>query len=540
MLRLGGRLIFLGGVLLALAILVIPLLTALTEAAGQGWSSAVLSQRDWRIFGRGCLIAALAALSAQIPGAALAMGLFIGGRSKVPAFVLWGALAVLLTPPYVYAYAWSLPLLPGGVISGPALESGWVSWAATYARAVWCLACWTAPLAAAFLGLGWRAGLRPLAPLIQLDGRTWRVWRDVAAPIMTPWVGLSLLATFVVAVTEYSVCHLCLVRVWNTEILASVQVAVEPGRAVLLAWPLAALALGGFILIWLNRRRVLRAVDNLALLRNQDLGSERPIGRSHRQRLQRILPLACVVVLWGLPLALLLTSLRSVRAVWTTWNTFPGAWSDGLMIAAGSALAAVWLGIAVDAVLAAPGHALGHTRRAVARAWAVIVVAIAVIGALSPPALVGDAFAAAYVHVDAVRDSRLIVVFVDVARFGVIAIAALGLAARTVDRSLMSMAAVDGAGWYETYLFVRLRLALPAAAAAGMLVGLLALGEVAASQLVVPPQVHSLAVTMLNMIHYGRQDEVVAMTLYLMAFVAAAVGSLVVLIRLGGAKTQGQ
>jgi ABC-type spermidine/putrescine transport system permease subunit II len=62
-------------------------------------------------------------------------------------------------------------------------------------------------------------------------------------------------------------------------------------------------------------------------------------------------------------------------------------------------------------------------------------------------------------------------------------------------------------------------------------VGVLSFTEVAATQLVRPPGVGNLAITLLNAIHFGRNDEVVAMCLYVMLLVIAAAGGLLLLRR---------
>jgi ABC-type Fe3+ transport system permease subunit len=87
------------------------------------------------------------------------------------------------------------------------------------------------------------------------------------------------------------------------------------------------------------------------------------------------------------------------------------------------------------------------------------------------------------------------------------------------------MAATDGADFARFYLRVHLPARLPAAAAGGLAVGLLAFTEVAATQLVKPAGVKSMATTMLNQIHFGRSDETLAMSLAMMLLAALFAGA---------------
>jgi len=511
------------GTLLALLCYVLPAVRAGMEAAASGdLSSAVLGPREWRIFWRGCGLALAAATLAQAWGAGLAAGLLAVRRPRVRALTAWGTLVILLTPPYVYAYAWSLLVLPAGVFAAPALDNPWQTFLATRGRAVWCLAGWTAPLAAGVLLLGWQATVRPLSTLVRLDGVSWRLCREVYAPLMAPWLFVSLVTTFLVAATEYSVFHLCLVRVWNTEVLAAVQVAEAPGRALLLAWPLLGVAAAGVAVLWPLRSLLLRAAESLSVGDIPDPPNSMPL-RIWAGPAAALLTLA---VLLGVPAVLLGRGVGSVTAFADAWRIFPSAWGDGLIIALGATAMAACVAVVADAVASAPPFVLRGAARRLLRVLLTVVVVVAVGSALAPPALVGDAFAATYGNMTPIRDSRIVVVLVGVARYGIIAIALLALTGRVRNAGLLDMAAVDGARWSAAYLRVRLPRLLPAVAVGGMLVGLLTLGEVAASQLVVPPQVHSLAVTLLNMIHYGRQDEVVATVLYLLAFVGLGVGLL--------------
>ena len=155
-----------------------------------------------------------------------------------------------------------------------------------------------------------------------------------------------------------------------------------------------------------------------------------------------------------------------------------------------------------------------------------LVLGASAMAAFSAPALVGDAFAAAYARVPAVGDHWPIVSLVSATRFSLIAIAAMLLSGRSVHPQFAGMAASDGASIMDAYVRVRLPMCLPMLSGAAVATALLSLSEVAATIMIQPPAVPNLAVTLLNQIHFGRNDQVIAMSLLVMTCVAVSVALL--------------
>jgi iron(III) transport system permease protein len=83
----------------------------------------------------------------------------------------------------------------------------------------------------------------------------------------------------------------------------------------------------------------------------------------------------------------------------------------------------------------------------------------------------------------------------------------------SVPRDLVEAARSEGAGPAAQLLRVALPLRLPAVAAAGLIGLLLAVGEVSATLLVVPPGVTTISVRVFQLIHYGIDDRVAAIAL---------------------------
>lgn len=472
------------------------------------WGAAMLGPRRAGLLLRGVRTAALAAGWATLLGAALAAGMLaLRPRWLAPA-THWAALVALLTPPYVYAYAWSLVLLPTGTAVGAAGAQAWPDWVTRDGRAVLCLGGWLSPVAAVVLAGAWRRAGRPAFRGALLDAGVLRALVSAALRPLLPWVALSLGVCFLLASTEFSVCHLCLVQTLNTEILAEMQ--VSEAAAATLAWPLIALLAGVLLFCGLQRRRLSAALDALG-----DLGALDAAVGGGRSRGVLAAGLAAVaaLLLVGLPVVLLAGQVRSVAPFAAAWETYRDEWAYGALQAAAAALACALLAISAGALAQrglAGRRAGGAAARRVARSAAGALIVMAAVLALLPPTLVGRAFVPIGAALGAIRDHWPILSLVNIARFAIIPMIALRLATRGSDRDLTAAAAADGAGWLSAYAAVSLPAGARMLAAATAAVFLLALTEVAATTFVNPPAAPNLAQSLLNAIHFGRDEEIVA------------------------------
>ncbi len=106
------------------------------------------------------------------------------------------------------------------------------------------------------------------------------------------------------------------------------------------------------------------------------------------------------------------------------------------------------------------------------------------------------------------------------------AILVLWHAVRTIPQPLLDSAATEGCGWLGQLGWIVLPQRLAALAVAWLVGFVLALGDFAASSLVVPPGVVTLSIHIFNLVHYGVEDQVagicLALTL-LLGHLAAAV-----------------
>ncbi|MBK8913559.1 MAG: hypothetical protein IPM64_02990 [Phycisphaerales bacterium] len=495
---------------LAVSILSASILWPAVIAAGEALraepQAAALAGGRIALLLRGALIAAASGVAATALGAALAAGVLSAPprlRRLLPAL----GLAALLTPPYVYAYAWSLVLLRGGVATALDVQ-GTAAILLLHGRAVLCLATWLAPLCAVVLVAGWRSAGRNAVALGALDLGAVSALLRFGLRAMLPWIGLAVLVAALLAMAEFTVCHLCLVLTWNTQILIAAQQIHEPGGVARLAWPLMTILLLLCSALWLMVPRLRSVVAEMALVGDDPPAARRAGGAARVAGASLGLAAAALILT---PIAVLISATESPASVWESWRRYGLEWPAALRTAAlcGGLCASAALGVAWLAVQ-------GERRRA-ARRTALVLTWIALVGALAPPAVVGDALAAAWQRPLWLRDSEWLVALVGVARFAIVPILTLRLAMGGVSRVTAEIAATDGASPAAAFWQIRVRRSAGALLGSSAVVAVLMLTEASATQLVRPPGVGNIAVTMLNAIHFGRDAQVAAMCLLLTA-----------------------
>jgi iron(III) transport system permease protein len=101
------------------------------------------------------------------------------------------------------------------------------------------------------------------------------------------------------------------------------------------------------------------------------------------------------------------------------------------------------------------------------------------------------------------------------------AILILWHAARTIPQPMLDSAATEGCGFLGQLARIVLPQRLPALAVAWLIGLALAMGDLTASILVVPPGVETLSIKIFNLVHYGVEDQVAGICLALTAMLIA-------------------
>ncbi len=91
----------------------------------------------------------------------------------------------------------------------------------------------------------------------------------------------------------------------------------------------------------------------------------------------------------------------------------------------------------------------------------------------------------------------------------------LGAQFASLPQDLLDSARSDGAGWWRQLASIALPWCWPAVLAAACMAMIVAMGDLAATLLVVPPGVSPLSVRIFGLLHYGAEDQVSALCLML-------------------------
>jgi iron(III) transport system permease protein len=205
----------------------------------------------------------------------------------------------------------------------------------------------------------------------------------------------------------------------------------------------------------------------------------------------------------ALPVGLMLANLRVPRAWGQGLTVFSQQWSDSLQVSAYTGLAAVALAIGSVGLWQASGW---RPLR-----WGGL---LGLLAATVPPPAMGIGFVLVFNRGGLIGDvytqTPLVWVAALVGRYGAVAVLIVWLALGRRSIVAVDQARVDGGGGLDILAYVLLPLLWPSLVAAGLIVIVLSLFEIVVTQMTLPPAYGSIAMTILNYMHYGRDDAVIA------------------------------
>jgi len=501
------------------ALVAAPLAWLYVGALAPRRAPSVPADMDWAVVGQSFAlagaIAALSVLLGFVPGELL--GTARRGRTLLAALLL----AALLLPRYLLLYAWNLLRSPTTSLGDYLSARPAMARAAGVAIAGITLLLWYWPLAALLIGQGFRNLDRDSQRQALLDAGCWRRLTAVTLPQLAPTLGLAFGLCFTLLLAEFATFHLAGVRTIGTE-LATLYEETGSTRAVAVAaWPTVIPA--GLVAVVLWRRS--RDWSTHA----PPAGPEPPSRMAWRWTLCAGL-LALTVVA---PVVLLTASVRDLGGFSMFWDLHSEELATSLLASSVAAAAAL--------VMAGGAISCGSMGRA-GRAIAAAAIPTMLLAALIPGSLVG----AALVHLQAslhahtgLAEGWWSVSAGLAARLAGVALVVLRLGLDIRSGQLSELAATDGAGALRTWWSVHLPRQWPVPAAAFVLVTVLGLTELPATSVLLPAGVPNFAQSLLNQMHYARDQQVIATCLVLVggyAMLAAAVLVVRRLLRRGGAR----
>jgi ABC-type Fe3+ transport system permease subunit/DNA-binding beta-propeller fold protein YncE len=433
----------------------------------------------------------------------------------------WLALPIsLLMPSLVISYGWTQIFR----ILNPRLEPGS---ALDIARCVWSLATWLWPAPAMVIGLALRQSDAQVQQQALLDGALLRVMlRQLAGPIIASVCAVSLLAMQEFAVYEpsgisvvatevrmvfetgaYSSADNPITQQFGLSGSAGLSLPDQPARAsaaIATALPLAGVIALLSLVAWRGVRRISAAeqmsVDHIP----ETLAA----------------PVAATVLAWAVvgltlvaPLFALVFSLKRPLEPMRVFQEFSPQLFGTVLIASMAGVVALILSFCATL---RPGRKI-------------------LVGSVLSFLVGGQILAIVLIRVynrnglGWVYDGPLIVVMAYIARFGWLALAAASVTWSTPWRMLRDLAAIDGAGRFQTARSVIWPIAAPILGASAMFVAILSLTEVPATVLLAPQRPQMLVPMLMTWVHMQRYDAMLEAAL-LMAALVIALGAVALLL----------
>lgn len=474
-----------------------------------------MDARTWTLVLNTLLLAgATCAISVPL-GTALALVL---SRTDLPGrragVVLLGLM--LLVPLYLQAAAWQAGF---GMQGWLMLATGTPPWIDGWCGAVWVHAMAAVPWVALIVGIGLSLVEPELEERALLDGYPLQVFFHVTLPAALPAIGVATLWVGITAAREMTVTDLFGVRTYAEEVYTEFALGGDPSRA-----PLALLP--GIL--------VTAALLAFAMLLCARLAPhDRPIGVRRRHIFQlrrgRRVIAAMTAAAFALLAAVPLGNLCYKAGVLVTQTDVGRQRSWSIAKCLDIVVASPWrfrreagwsLGIAALAATAAVVVSLGLAwiaRRGGRRAWPAIATTALCLAVPGP--LVGVAIIRLLNRPDCAMltwlyDRSILAPMLAMFVAGLpLATLILWHAMRTVPPEMLDAAAIDGAGGWTQLWRIAMPYRLGAIALAWIVAMTVAMGDLAASILVVPPGVTTLSIRIFGLLHAGVEDRVAGICL---------------------------
>ncbi|MFQ5423552.1 MAG: hypothetical protein ACE5F9_06175 [Phycisphaerae bacterium] len=518
----------LGWVILAGSVGVFVAVTIAEAAQGPEASQSLrLTARMWQSYRTSILMAAGATALAMTIAVPVAAGLVHARGPWRRGVLLALTILPLLTMPNVFTYSWMLlGSSPVGVIRAAMSTLGWNARGAAAFQAAWVLGTWLWPIPALLLMAGYRHIGARAHRLACLDATPVQAFVRGALPAMRPTILAAGAVVFVLVMTDSTVPALMTATdTWSYQVMTDARDAMRFARPAAFmfwrSWPMLATLV------------VMVAAAAPGLRQMASWGSAPESSE---------MGTASLSVRWIWPPAVALAAgLTVLPATVFVMELVIGRTSlEELMqrgfgvvgqAAAGTVIVAALAGLAaVLAALVTVGGSIGSRPSRVGSVVVIVLLGVATM----PPELIATALVGCYARIgdpatwNLYDDTPWVWTAAMVARFAFIPACVAHLLDRRLGRETSAQAAVDGADRLQRIAYARLPMLWRPLAGAGLIVGCLAISEVACSVLVQPVRFFrgSLAVMIDNQMHYGREAMVIACSLLLM--VPAAVTAVMI------------
>lgn len=361
--------------------------------------------------------------------------------------------------------------------------------------AAWIQGVGFTPLVVLISGVSFSQADPELEELARLDGSPLAVWRRVILPQAAWALAAAALALSVLCFGDITVTDLLVVRTYPEETFMQFQVSSDPWAGTATSLPVIAFLLAACLLLW----RWLR--------HHADQRRERPpatLRLSLPGKLGGLLLLLLVAALILVPIVHLVLAIEGLTNL---RNGLAGV-AEEVMLTAWIVPLAATISMVIGVGWA--GWVVRHPRSRWCSAGLLLLL-LAV-----PAPIVGIGLIQVFNHDGwrgVIYDSPVIVVLALTIRALPLTVLALLPSLRAVPDELNDAAALEGATWLQRQLWLILPLCWRGLLLGWALAMILALGELGASVLVVPPGATTVTVRFFTLIHYGLYPDAASMCL---------------------------
>jgi len=472
---------------------------------------ALIDTRQLVLLGRSVAIALSAVLVALGLGLPVAITLSAKDLPLRRVFCFF-VLIPLLIPSYVMAGAWIHLLGPTGFVNSILASAFGPSAKLTVfstAGCAWCLGISFFPVIALIVATGLSQLDNSLLDIARLSTNRWGVFRHSILPQIWPHLIASVCLVLIFVFAQYGVPSLLGLNTYPVEIFAQFSAFYDDTAAVATAIPLMMLV----VFLILFQQRVMQNHDYVRITPSSE--DRVPIILKRFKYYAVAFLVILFVITTVLPFFSVFVYAQGFTKILFTLRSF----SDSIVTTGLLAL----LAAVIATIVALPiGRHLAHSRRRFTKAldvicWLPIAIPGTIIGLgiinvanKTPVLLTTDSFG-------------LLLLCAYIGMFSAFSIRIFEAAYRRSDPNVAEAAAIDCPHWYQRFFYIDLPIHSGAFAASIIVVFVLAVGELNAAVLLIPPGRATLGISIDNLLHYGASATASALCLIEAALVILAI-----------------
>jgi iron(III) transport system permease protein len=457
--------------------------------------------RQLILLGRSLAIALLATFVAFVIGLPVAVIIVVKDLSLRRLFYFFVLIPVLI-PPYVMAGAWIHLFSPTGLLNRTIAEIIGPSAKLTVHSAsgcAWCLGISFFPIIAIIVASGLSQLDTNLLDVARLSTNRWRMFWYSMLPQIWPHLIASVCLVLIFVLSQYGVPSLLGINTYPVEIFAQFSAFYNDTAAVATSLPLIVLV----VFLVLLQQRTMRTHDYVRITPSSETSNSIYLASLKPYAVMFLAILFVITIV--LPFTNVFAYAQSLGKILSTAHSF----GDAILATAVLALLAGF----ISTVIAFPiGHRLAYSHSSFTKIVDIVCwLPIAIPGTITGLGLIK---LASKIPVLKKWDSLgILLLLAYIGMFSAFSIRVFHAAYRRADPNVDEAAAIDCQCWYQRLWHIDLPVHSGAITISFILVSVLAVGELNATVLLIPPGRSTLAVSIDNLLHYGASATASALCL---------------------------